>query len=167
MDSREVSAKGSLRVFADPSDASHYQVSADITFGGTTLKLRYDGNAIDAGTKEVVKNEVIYNGETYGITNVILNMQPDPVSLTCTVMIFTERGDMVKINLPVNFLDGNAHGFSQSPDLYMDYDGQRYSKATGYSGTITVAEDGDTIRIDATNYDNLKITYEGPYEAES
>lgn len=167
VDSREVSAKGSLKVFADPSDASHYQVSADITFGGTTLKLRYDGNAIDAGTKEVVKNEVIYNGETYGITNVILNMQPDPVSLTCTVMIFTERGDMVKINLPVNFLDGNAHGFSQSPDLYMDYDGQRYSKATGYSGTITVAEDGDTIRIDATNYDNLKITYEGPYEAES
>ena len=49
----------------------------------------------------------------------------------------------------------------------MDYDGQRYSKATGYSGTITVAEDGDTIRIDATNYDNLKITYEGSYEAES
>ena len=167
VDSREVSAKGSLKVFADPSDASHYQVSADITFGGTTLKLRYDGNAIDAGTKEVVKNEVIYNGETYGITNVILNMQPDPVSLTCTVMIFTERGDMVSITLPVNFLDGNAHGFSQSPDLYMDYDGQRYSKATGYSGTITVAEDGDTIRIDATNYDNLKITYEGPYEAES
>ena len=167
VDSREVSAKGSLKVFADPADASHYQVSADITFGGTTLKLRYDGNAIDAGTKEVVKNEVIYNGETYGITNVILNMQPDPVSLTCTVMIFTERGDMVKINLPVSFLDGNAHGFSQSPDLYMDYDGQRYSKATGYSGTITVAEDGDTIRIDATNYDNLKITYEGPYEAES
>ena len=167
VDSREVSAKGSLKVFADPSDASHYQVSADITFGGTTLKLRYDGNAIDAGTKEVVKNEVIYNGETYGITNVILNMQPDPVSHTCTVMIFTERGDMVKINLPVNFLDGNAHGFSQSSDLYMDYDGQRYSKATGYSGTITVAEDGDTIRIDATNYDNLKITYEGPYEAES
>ena len=167
VDSREVSAKGSLKVFADPSDASHYQVSADITFGGTTLKLRYDGNAIDAGTKEVVKNEVIYNGNTYAITNVILNMQPDPVSLTCTVMIFTERGDMVKINLPVNFLDGNAHGFSQSPDLYMDYDGQRYSKATGYSGTITVAEDGDTIRIDATNYDNLKITYEGPYEAES
>ena len=167
VDSREVSAKGSLKVFADPSDDSHYQVSADITFGGTTLKLRYDGNAIDAGTKEVVKNEVIYNGETYGITNVILNMQPDPVSLTCTVMIFTERGDMVSITLPVNFLDGNAHGFSQSPDLYMDYDGQRYSKATGYSGTITVDEDGDTIRIDATNYDNLKITYEGPYEAES
>ncbi|MBO5942927.1 MAG: hypothetical protein J6Q63_06520 [Bacteroidales bacterium] len=167
VDSREVSAKGALKVFADPSDASHYQVSADITFGGTTLKIRYDGNAIDAGTKEVVKNEVIYNGETYGITNVILNMQPDPVSLTCAVMIFTARGDMVSITLPVNFLDGNAHGFSQSPDLYMDYDGQRYSKATGYSGTITVAEDGDTIRIDATNYDNLKITYEGPYEAES
>ena len=49
----------------------------------------------------------------------------------------------------------------------MEYNGQVYSKATGYSGTVTVADDGDTIRIEATNYDNLKITYEGPYEAES
>ena len=167
VDSREVSAKGSLKVFADPSDDSHYQVSADITFGGTTLKLRYDGNAIDAGTKEVVNNEVIYDGKTYGITDVILNLQPDPANLTCTVMIWTTRGDMVKITLPVNFLDGNAHGFSQSAHLYMEYNGQVYSKATGYSGTVTVADDGDTIRIEATNYDNLKITYEGPYEAES
>ena len=112
-------------------------------------------------------DEVIYDGETYGITDVILNLQPDPANLTCTVMIWTTRGDMVKITLPVNFLDGNAHGFSQSSNLYMEYDGHIYSKATGYSGTITVAEDGETIRIEATNYDNLKITYEGPYEEES
>ena len=167
VDSRDVSARGSLKVMSDPADVSHYQVSADIAFGGTTLMLRYDGNAIDAGAKEVVKNEVIYDGETYGITDVILNLQPDPANLTCTVMIWTTRGDMVKITLPVNFLDGNAHGFSQSSNLYMEYDGHIYSKATGYSGTITVAEDGETIRIEATNYDNLKITYEGPYEEES
>lgn len=167
VDSREVSARGSLKVQSDPADVSHYQVSADIMFGGTTLMLRYDGNAIDAGAKEVVKNEVIYEGETYGITDVILNLQPDPASLTCTVMISTTRGDMVKITLPVNFLDGNAHGFSQSANLYMEYDGRVYSKATGYSGTITVGEDGETISIEATNYDNLKITYEGPYEEES
>lgn len=166
VDSREVSARGSLKVQSDPADVSHYQVSADIMFGGTTLMLRYDGNAIDAGAKEVVKNEVIYEGETYGITDVILNLQPDPASLTCTVMISTTRGDMVKITLPVNFLDGNAHGFSQSANLYMEYDGHVYSKANGYSGTITVGEDGETIRIEATNYDNLQITYEGPYETE-
>jgi hypothetical protein len=81
-------------------------------------------------------------------------------------MIYTEREDVLKIHLPSDFIDGNAHGFSQSPDLYIEYDGKVYSKAKGYSGTVTVGRDGDTLRIDATNYDNLKITYEGPYETD-
>jgi hypothetical protein len=163
VDSREVEAEGTLKVAADPADVAHYQLSADITIGGTTLKLRYDGNAIDAGEKEVVKNEVIYSGKPYGITSVALNQASES---TCTVMIYTEREDVLKIHLPSDFIDGNAHGFSQSSDLYIEYDGKVYSKAKGYSGTVTVGRDGDTLRIDATNYDNLKITYEGPYETD-
>lgn len=166
VDSREVAASGSLKVLSDPDNIAHYQVSADITFGGTTLKLRYDGDAIDAGTKEVVKNEVVYNGKTYGITGVSLDLQPNPEG-TCGVLIATDRGDVIRITLPLNFLDGNAHGFSQSPDLYIEYDGQVYSKANGYSGTVTVSENENAIRIEATNYDNLKIIYEGPYETVS
>jgi hypothetical protein len=166
VDSREVTASGSLKVLSDPANVAHYQVSADITFGGTTLKLRYDGNAIDAGTKEVVKNEVVYNGKSYGITGVSLDLQPNTEG-TCGVLIATDRGDIVRITLPLNFLDGNAHGFSQSPHLYMEYDGQVYSKANGYSGTVTVGNDENTIKIEATNYDNLKIIYEGPYETVS
>ena len=166
VDSREVAASGSLKVLSDPDNVAHYQVSADITFGGTTLKLRYDGNAIDAGTKEVVKNEVVYNGKSYGITGVNLDLQPNPEG-TCGVLVATDRGDIIRITLPLNFLDGNAHGFSQSPDLYIEYDGQVYSKASGYSGTVTVGKDENIIKIDATNYDNLKIIYEGPYETVS
>ena len=166
VDSREVDALGSLRVLSDPDNVAHYQVSADITLGGTTLKLRYNGNAIDAGTKEVVKNELVYNGKSYGITGVSLDLQPNQEN-TCGVMIATDRGDFMRITLPLNFLDGNAHGFSQSPDLYMEYDGQVYSKANGYSGTVTVGKDENTIKIEATNYDNLKIIYEGPYETVS
>ena len=166
VDSREVTASGSLKVLSDPDNVAHYQVSADVTFGGTTLKLRYDGNAIDAGTKEVVKNEVVYNGKSYGITGVSLDLQPNPEG-TCGVLIATDRGDVIRINLPLNFLDGNAHGFSQSPDLCIEYDGQVYSKASGYSGTVTVGKDENTIKIEATNYDNLKIIYEGPYETVS
>ena len=166
VDSREVDALGSLRVLSDPDNVAHYQVSADITLGGTTLKLRYNGNAIDAGTKEVVKNELVYNGKSYGITGVSLDLQPNQEN-TCGVMIATDRGDIIRITLPLNFLDGNAHGFSQSPDLYMEYDGQVYSKANGYSGTVTVGKDVNTIKIEATNYDNLKIIYEGPYETVS
>lgn len=166
VDSREVDALGSLKVLSDPDNTAHYQVSADITLGGTTLKLRYNGNAIDAGTKEVVKNELVYNGKSYGITGVSLDLQPNQEN-TCGVMIATDRGDFMRITLPLNFLDGNAHGFSQSPDLYMEYDGQVYSKANGYNGTVTVGKDENTIKIEATNYDNLKIIYEGPYETVS
>ena len=166
VDSREVDALGSLRVLSDPDNVAHYQVSADITLGGTTLKLRYNGNAIDAGTKEVVKNELVYNGKSYGITGVSLDLQPNQEN-TCGVMIATDRGDFMRITLPLNFLDGNAHGFSQSPDLYIEYDGQVYSKASGYSGTVTVGKDENIIKIEATNYDNLKIIYEGPYETVS
>ena len=166
VDSREVDALGSLKVLSDPDNTAHYHVSADITLGGTTLKLRYNGNAIDAGTKEVVKNELVYNGKSYGITGVSLDLQPNQEN-TCGVMIATDRGDFMRITLPLNFLDGNAHGFSQSPDLYMEYDGQVYSKANGYSGTVTVGKDENTIKIEATNYDNLKIIYEGPYETVS
>ena len=92
---------------------------------------------------------------------------PNPESLTTTVMIVTERDDIVYITVPGIYLDGNAHGFSQSQNLYIKYDGVVYSKANGYSGTVTVGFDDDIIKINATNYDNLEITYEGPYEADA
>ena len=160
VDSRETEAEGTLRVASDPDNDAHYQVYADVKVGGTTVTLRFDGDAIDANAKEVVKNEVIYAGKPYVITSVYVEEAASPES-TCSVLIHTERNDVVRISLPADFLDGKAHGFSQSPDLYIEYDGQVYSKAAGYSGTVTVGLEGDIIRIDATNYDNLKITYEG------
>lgn len=160
VDSRETEAEGTLRVASDPDNDAHYQVYADVKVGGTTVTLRFDGDAIDANAKEVVKNEVIYAGKPYAITSVYVEEAASPES-TCSVLIHTERNDVVRISLPADFLDGKAHGFSQSPDLYIEYDGQVYSKAAGYSGTVTVGLEGDIIRIDATNYDNLKITYEG------
>ena len=160
VDSRETEAEGTLMVASDPDNDAHYQVYADVKVGGTTVTLRFDGDAIDANAKEVVKNEVIYAGKSYAITSVYVEEAASPES-TCSVLIHTERNDVVRISLPADFLDGKAHGFSQSPDLYIEYDGQVYSKAAGYSGTVTVGLEGDIIRIDATNYDNLKITYEG------
>ena len=55
-------------------------------------------------------------------------------------------------------------GFSQSPYLFVEYDGTRFSKAEGYNGTVTVETDAEIISIEATNYKNLEITYVGPYE---
>ena len=167
VDSREVATTGTLNIAADPNDVAHYVVALDLDFAGTSLKIRFDGETLDALAKEVVTNEVVYNGTSLGIKEVYVDLMPNPESLTTTVMIVTERDDIVYITVPDNYLDGNAHGFSQSQNLYIEYDGVVYSKANGYSGTVTVGFDDDIIKINATNYDNLEITYEGPYEADA
>lgn len=167
VDSREVATTGTLNIAADPNDVAHYVVALDLDFAGTSLKIRFDGETLDALAKEVVTNEVVYNGTSLGIKEVYVDLMPNPESLTTTVMIVTERDDIVYITVPDNYLDGNAYGFSQSQNLYIKYDGVVYSKANGYSGTVTVGFDDDIIKINATNYDNLEITYEGPYEADA
>ena len=161
VDSNEIPTTGTLNILNDPEDPARYIVSADLDFSGTTLKLRFDGTTIDANIKEVIGNEVIYDGKTYPIQGVMLDM-PSGESV-CKVMLRTAMGELI-ITLPVNFLDGNAHGFSQSPDLYIEFDGKVFSKAEGYSGTVTIGVEGDVMHIDVTNYDNLEITYNGSYE---
>ncbi len=165
VDSDDVSVTGTLHVASDPLDLAHYVVAADLDFEGTTLKLRYDGNTRDAYAEEEVKNEVIYEGKSLGISKVAVDMTPNPEGIY-HLMVWTEKEDAVRITLPSDFLDGNAHGFSQSPDLYIEYDGVVYSKASGSSGTVTAGIYGDNIRIEATNYNNLEVIYEGPYETE-
>ena len=165
VDSREVETTGTLNVAADPNDMAHYVVALDLDFAGTSLKIRFDGVTLDATVEEVLENEVIYNGVSLGIDGVCLDSMSDQEGVT-DVMIFTERDDVLYIHIPDDYLDGNAHGFSQSKNLSIEYDGVVYSKANGYSGTVTVGIDGDVIKIEATNYDNLEITYEGSYETE-
>lgn len=166
VDSRNVATTGTLNIAADPNDMAHYVVALDLDFAGTSLKIRFDGETLDALAKEVVTNEVVYNGASLGIKEVYVDFMPNPECVS-TVMIFTERDDIVYIKIPNTYLDGNAYGFSQSQNLYIEYDGVVYSKANGYSGTVTVGFDDNIIKINATNYDNLEITYEGPYEADA
>lgn len=163
VDSNDVRTTGTIRVQSDPDNPAHYIVSADVDFAGSTLKLRYDGQTLDANVEEVVENEIVYNGNSLGIRNVMLDRKQGAGDVSY-VMIRTERDDVITISIPTGFLDGNAHGFSQSPDLYIEYDGVTYSKADGSSGTVTIGVSGDMIKIEATNYNNLEIIYEGQYE---
>ena len=164
VDSNEVPTSGTVNVASDPENPAHYVVAADLDFNGTTLEIRFDGNALDADVKEVVESKMIYQGKSYEITGVVLGDMPDKENTYC-IKINTGRNDAVIISLPEKFLDGNAHGFSQSPDLYIEYDGVVYSKANGSSGTVTAGIDNGMIKIEATNYKNLEIVYEGPYES--
>ena len=161
VDSNEIPTTGTLNVLSDPENPAHYVVSADLDFSGTTLKLRFDGRTIDANLVEVIGNEIIYDDNTYAIQGVSLDMPAG--DSVCKVMLQSVKGELT-ITLPVDFLDGNAHGFSQSPDLYIEFDGNVFSKANGYSGTVIVGVEDDVMHLDVTNYDNLKITYNGSYE---
>ena len=166
VDANDTRVTGSLNVADDPDDPAHYIVSADLDFAGTSLKLRFDGNTIDANAREEVKNEVIYEGKSYAITSAVLDNMPSAEG-TCTVMLVTELGDILHITLPVGFIDGNAHGFSQSPYLYMKYAGKTFSKTEGYSGTVTISVEDGMMKVEATNYDDLEAKYEGGYEVVS
>ena len=164
IDSNEVPTSGTVNVAADPTDPAHYVVSVDLDFNGTTLEIRFDGNTLDANIKEVIESKLIYEGKSYGITGVVLDEMPDKDEVY-SISIKTDHDDVVTISLPAKFLDGNAHGFSQSPDLYIEYEGIVYSKANGSSGTVTAGINDGMIKIEATNYKNLEIVYEGPYES--
>ena len=48
--------------------------------------------------------------------------------------------------------------------LYIEYDGVVYSKANGSSGTVTAGIDNNVLKVEATNYKNLEVLYEGPFE---
>lgn len=163
VDSDQTQTTGTVSVQSDPHDPCHYIVVADLDFAGTTVKLRFDGETIDANEAEEVRNEVVYEGRSYAITAAYVDEMPS-VEGTCHVMLETDAGDMLCITLPVNFLDGNAHGFSQSANLYVEFGGRTFSKAEGYSGTVTVSTEDDVLKVDMTNYDDLEVTYKGPYE---
>ena len=163
VDSRDVPAAGSINVASDSSDPAHFVVSADLDFEGVSLQLRFDGRTRDANLVQVKESKIVYDGKSLGIKNVALDRQTD-VDGVYNVVITTEKDDDILISLPSNFLDGNAHGFSQSPSLYIEYDGVVYSKANGSSGTVTVGVDGNVLKVEATNYKNLEVLYEGPYE---
>lgn len=163
VDSREVKTTGTVNVVSDPDDPTHYVVAMNLDFDGTSLEVSFDGKTLDANVKEVIESKFKYEGKSYGITGVSLGYMPEKDDVYA-VRVKTERNDELLISLPAKFLDGNAHGFSQSADLYIEYDGVTYSKANGSSGTVTVGVNDGMITINVTNYKNLEIIYEGPYE---
>lgn len=159
----DTKTSGTVTVLKDPVDPWHFTVMAELDFSGTTLEISFDGNAISSEVTEVKESIVTYEGKKQTIKEVWLDTMPNPED-TRSVVILTEEGNEVCLTMPQNFMDGNAHGFSQSPYMNIRYNDTVFSKADGYSGTVTVGIDGSTMTIEATNYKNLEISYEGPFK---
>ena len=159
----DTKTSGTVNVLKDPDDPWHFTVMAELDFSGTTLEISFDGNAISSEVTEVKESIVTYEGKKQTIKEVWLDTMPNPED-TRSVVILTEEGNEVCLTMPRNFMDGNAHGFSQSPYMNIRYNDTVFSKADGYSGTVTVGIDGSTMTIEATNYKNLEVSYEGPFK---
>jgi len=159
----DTKTSGTVTVLKDPVDPWHFTVMAELDFSGTTLEISFDGNAISSEVTEIKESIVTYEGKKQTIKEVWLDTMPNPED-TRSVVILTEEGNEVCLTMPRNFMDGNAHGFSQSPYMNIRYNDTVFSKADGYSGTVTVGIDGSTMTIEATNYKNLEISYEGPFK---
>lgn len=159
----DTKTSGTVTVLKDPDDPWHFTVMAELDFSGTTLEISFDGNAISSEVTEVKESIVTYEGKKQTIKEVWLDTMPNPED-TRSVVILTEEGNEVCLTMPRNFMDGNAHGFSQSPYMNIRYNDTVFSKADGYSGTVTVGIDGSTMTIEATNYKNLEVSYEGPFK---
>ena len=153
----DTKTSGTVTVLKDPDDPWHFTVMAELDFSGTTLEISFDGNAISSEVTEVKESIVTYEGKKQTIKEVWLDTMPNPED-TRSVVILTEEGNEVCLTMPRNFMDGNAHGFSQSPYMNIRYNDTVFSKADGYSGTVTVGIDGSTMTIEATNYKNLEIS---------
>ena len=83
------------------------------------------------------------------------------VNLTLTL----ENDLDVIVTFPEEFIDGNAHGFSQSEYFTVTYKDIILSKATGYSGTMTALyKDNGEFHIEFTNYDDCEFYYTGMFE---
>lgn len=161
--SYDTEVTGTVNVLRDPEDPSHYTVAAALDFEGNTLELRFDGKAISTELKEEKESVVIYDGKKQKIQDVSLDKTSNP-EFTYSAIILTEDGTEIRIKFPLAYIDGVAHGFSQSPYLTITYGEDIFSKATGYSGTVTIGTEGGTITIEATNYKNFEIFYQGPYK---
>lgn len=160
--STDTQTTGTVNVLRDAEDPAHYTVAASLDFDGTALEMSFDGKALDTAPAQEAESEVVYDGKSEKINKVTLDKRDTP-QFTHSVNILTENGTDICITLPHAYIDGTPHGFSQSPYLTIAYGDVIFSKATGYSGTVNIGTEGETMTIEATNYKNFNIYYKGPF----
>lgn len=146
--------------YAKENSEGNYSVLIDIDLFGTPYYLSFEGKCRSCYDTPVVEsNYLIYNQEKFSVTGATIDSKEEPWRITFNI----EGGTTLTATLPASFVDGNAHGFSQSDLLTVSYNGETYSYANGNSGTVTALlnEENFTLDFAFTNYKNCEISYSG------
>ncbi|MBO7188255.1 MAG: BACON domain-containing protein [Tidjanibacter sp.] len=140
-----------------------YFVNFSIVHDGTLYTANYEGTGIDYATEPPAKdtNYIKSGNQKYTLdSQAVLTKGESVWSVEFEVV---DNGKSVVITAPKGCFDGNARGFSQSADLTVTYDGTTFSKAQGYSGTITLAldEEEGSLSAEFTNYAGFELSFDG------
>ena len=85
---------------------------------------------------------------------------------TWSLHLNLDNGKTATVTMSAGFFTGGGtFGFSQDPAMCVIYDGTTYSKANGYSGTLTMKldEEAGTVETEFTNYKDCEFYYYGNY----
>ncbi len=139
-----------------------YLAFADITLDGIRYTLTFSGVVLPYDLVEEKQNIFKYQGISLEIVAGACVMVDDLWLLDLEL----EDGELLSIEMPASFFDGEPHGFSQDRNFTVSYKDRTFSKSNGDSGTITalVDEVAGIAEVEFTNYDDCEFNYAGPVE---
>ncbi len=138
----------------------NYTADILVSMNDSGYKVEFDGECISHLLEPEKKtNFLSYKGEEYTVSGAILSV----VDGIYTFRLANSSDNSIEIAVPESFCDGEKHGFSQSSDLSVVYNGRTYNKANGDSGTLMVDYDADnqTLTLDFTDYNEITFNYVG------
>jgi hypothetical protein len=142
-----------------------YTADIAITVNDVAYKVSYAGECLSVNlAPEVKSNYLLCDGQEYALSSASLTKGDSVWSVEFTV----SNGKNLVLTAPASFFDGSTYGFSQSANFTLTYDGVTYSKANGYSGSLTARFDaaGKILTAEFSNYDNLQFSYTGSVDVE-
>lgn len=113
----------------------------------------------DATVVEQRSNAIIVDGAQHMISSATLDRTDEEVwSLT-----LNSKGHQLTLTMPAEFFDGRAVGFSTDSRVKATYNSLEMNKAGGYTGTIFITLDGDSVEAEFMNNSEVVAYYKGKY----
>ena len=145
--------------------AGVYSASFEFHLDGSVYQVWFEDECISASLEkpEDSKDNGFKHGKvTIGIESATLSKGDEVWTLTLALA----NGKEAEVSMSATlFQTGGTFGFSQDRNMQVSYDGNVYSKANGYSGTLTMILDeaAGTVETEFTNYDDCSFYYSGRF----